>query len=85
MESDAVGMKEFGRVIVHAVLVSILLAVWLITAWATDQVLLARFPLEGMSIVSFRLLEFTLHLSTFRFIYRQVLRRRKRNIERWWV
>lgn len=84
MDPEA-GVKDFGRVIAHAVLVSIFLAVWLITAWTIDRVLLTRFPLEGMTIISFRLLELILHLSTFRFVYSRLLTRRKRSSERWWV
>jgi hypothetical protein len=85
MESEEPRVKDFGRLIAHVVLVSLLLAVWLTTAWAIDNLLMERFPLQGMSMISFRLLEVIVHLSTLRAVQRLLFTRHKRNIERWWL
>jgi hypothetical protein len=85
MESEEPRVKDFGRLIAHVVLVSLFLAVWLTTAWAIDNLLMEHFPLQGMSMISFRLLEVIVHLSTLRAGQRLLFTRHKRNIERWWL
>lgn len=75
--------REFAEIIRHTILVCAVLSVWAITAWWIDRVVLNHVPLEGMSIISFRLLEFILHISTFRLIYKTLFKRRVQ--ARWWV
>lgn len=74
---------SFVKLIVHAALATLLLAVWLITAWAIDAFLLARFPLEGMSMIGFRLLELALYCSTCRVVYRLLFAADSKH-EKWW-
>jgi hypothetical protein len=86
MQSSEVGFKEIVRLISHTLLVFVFLLVWLITAWAMDKMLMAWFPLEGLSLVSFRLLEVLVHVSTFRLVSHMVFRWRGNNhVDRWWV
>lgn len=68
-------MRETVTLIIHALLVFVVLTVWLITAWTIDQYLLLRFPLEGLALVNFRILETIKRLSS---IFEKGRRRRAR-------
>jgi hypothetical protein len=83
MKREPDDFTSFGKLIVHAALATLLLAVWLITAWAIDAFLLARFPLEGISRIGFRLLELALYCSTCRVVYRLLFAADSKH-ENWW-
>jgi hypothetical protein len=82
-DGNEAGVKEWAEIVGHALLVCVVLSVWVFTAWWVDKILLSHLPLEGMSIISFRLLEIILHLSTLRIIYRSLFKPRVQ--PRWWV
>jgi hypothetical protein len=76
--------RRYVKLIRHALFQGLLLSVWIVTAWVTDQYLLGRFPLEGLSIISFRLLEVALHVSTFRVVYKLLFTDHERPSRLWW-
>lgn len=85
MRTEEAEIKEFARLIRHTLLVFAFLIVWGTTAWAIDKRLMVWFPLEGLSMVSFRLLELVLHVSTFRSVYHLVFKRSKPYRAQWWM
>ncbi len=76
-------MRETVTLIIHALLVFVVLTVWLITAWTIDHYLLLRFPLEGLALVNFRILEGALHLKTLHLVGKLMFGRNKEN-RLWW-
>lgn len=82
-DGNEAGVKELAEIVGHALLVCVVLSVWATTAWWIDKVVLNHVPLEGMSIISFRVLEIILHVSTLRVIYRSLFKPRVQ--ARWWV
>ena len=85
MKPEEGEVKTIARLILHAVMQTLLLAVWIVTAWTIDKLLLPRFPLEGMSMYTFRLLEFVLYLSTARVVYVRLFKRSRNDKANWWV
>jgi hypothetical protein len=79
------GLRELVEILRHALLVSVVLSFWIITAWWIDKILLKHLPLEGMSIISFRFLELGLHISTLRLVYRLLFPSNDHRQFRWWV
>jgi hypothetical protein len=76
--------KHFARLMLHALMQGLLLTIWIISAWATDNYVLGHFPLEGMSLVSFRCLEFMLHAATLRVVIRLIFPPSPPS-GRWWL
>ncbi len=76
-------IREILRLLLHSLLQAAVLAIWIITAWATDQYLLSHFPLEGFSMIGFRTVEVALHGATMRSLYR-ILFPREEPRGRWW-
>ena len=84
MKTQHAEIGEFRRLVAHTVLVAVLLATWLVTASLLEKVLLIYFTLAGSSLIAFRLLEFFLHLSTFRLVLFSFFRR-QRIRPQWWL
>lgn len=56
----------------HMVAQGIFLCLWIIITWMTDHYMLQQFPLTGMSLWSYRVVQAGFHFATLRLLFRLV-------------
>jgi len=72
-KGEVVVNNDYKELVRHSLWQTLLLSLWILAGWTTDKFLLSHFPLEGMSLISFRLFEVALHLSALRILLRVVI------------
>ena len=75
--------RSFATLVVHAISDAVVLIVWMTMAWLVDKLLTSEFPLQGMSLISFRILEVAFHIKTLHLVYKLMFARAKENTS-WW-